>query len=88
MPTVTDRCPRGHDTSTRADRDTQGHCRKCKAYDERRRRAGNSAALMVVRALESAGAVFQIDGVPVEPAEVARKLADAYAAGVFDTQTA
>lgn len=86
MPAATDRCPRGHATRTRADRDTQGHCRKCKADDERRRRVGNSAALMVVRALEGAGAQFQVDGVPAEPAEVVRQLAELYAAGAFDTE--
>ncbi|WP_139807753.1 hypothetical protein, partial [Mycobacterium avium] len=62
-------------------RDSQGHCRKCKADRERRRRVGKEAALMVVRAFEAAGVQFQNDGVPVEPAEVAKALAELYAAG-------
>ncbi len=84
MPAATDECPQSHDTRTAAARDGQGHCRKCMADREQKRRAGNSAALIVVRVLEKAGAVFQNDGIPVEPAEVARQLAEAYAAGAFD----
>ncbi|MGU3586052.1 hypothetical protein ACLBYD_23155 [Rhodococcus sp. C26F] len=85
MPAATNQCPRGHDTRTRADRDTQGHCRRCKADDEKRRRIAKSAAWTVVRAFENAGVQFQHDGVPVDPAEVAQQLAEAYAAGAFDT---
>jgi hypothetical protein len=40
---------------------------------------------MVVRAFEAAGVKFQNNGVPVEPAEVARRLAELYASGAFDT---
>lgn len=79
------RCPQGHEIRTAADRDGQGHCRKCMADRARRRRVADSAALTVVRVLEKAGAVFQSDGKPAEPAEVARQLAEAYEAGVFDT---
>lgn len=84
MPAAVDQCPQGHDTRTADARDSQGHCRKCKADKARRRRVADSAALTVVRVLERAGARFQNDGVPAEPAEVARQLADAYAAGLFD----
>lgn len=83
MPAV-DTCPSGHEIRTAADRDGQGYCRKCRAEYQRRRNVGNSAALIVVRALEAAGAKFQNDGVPADPAAVARQLAEAYAAGVFD----
>ena len=79
-------CPQGHAIRSAADRDGQGYCRKCRADNARKRRVGESAALMVVRALEAAGATFQNDGMPVEPAEVARQLAEAYAAGAFDPQ--
>uniref|UniRef100_A0AB39U2G8 TetR family transcriptional regulator n=1 Tax=Mycolicibacterium phage Alyssa1 TaxID=3240801 RepID=A0AB39U2G8_9CAUD len=85
MPAAVDQCPQGHDTRTTSARDTQGHCRKCKADTARRRRVADSAALIVVRALEKAGAVFQSDGVPADPADVVRQLADAYAAGLFDS---
>ncbi|UEA58378.1 hypothetical protein LK459_17600 [Gordonia otitidis] len=40
--------------------------------------------MIVVRALERAGVQFQNGGVPVDPAEVARQLAEGYAAGAFD----
>lgn len=77
MPAAVDQCPQGHDTSTAAARDSQGHCRRCR----RERRAADSAALMVVRALEKAGARFQDNGVPIAPAQFARELSEAYQAG-------
>lgn len=79
-----DQCPQGHEIKTSADRDGGGYCRRCRAENEKKRRVGKSAALMVVRAFEAAGVQFQNDGVPVEPAEVARVLADLYAAGYFE----
>lgn len=84
MPAAVDQCPAGHDTRTRADRDSQGHCRKCKADRDKRIRAGNSAALTVVRAFEAAGVQFQADGIPVDPAEVARQLGELWASGALD----
>ncbi|SRX93236.1 hypothetical protein MSP7336_01472 [Mycobacterium shimoidei] len=77
------RCPQGHEIRSAADRDKFGYCRKCKAERERRRRVGNSAALMVVRAFEAAGVRFEHDGVPVAPAEVAKALAELYEAGAL-----
>lgn len=77
MPAVVDQCPSGHDTSTAAARDSQGHCRRCR----REKRAADSAALMVVRALEKAGARFLADGKPLDPAAFARELSEAYLAG-------
>ncbi|CAN5578834.1 hypothetical protein BH09ACT8_BH09ACT8_27130 [soil metagenome] len=80
---ATDQCPQGHDINTAADRDGQGYCKQCRSDRARRRRAGDSAALMVVRALEAAGAQFQSDGVPVAPADVARKLSELWLAGAL-----
>ena len=83
MPAAVDQCPQGHDTRTADRRDSQGHCRKCKAAKARRKRVGDSAALMVVRAFEKAGVRFENDGVPVAPAEVAQALSDLYVAGAL-----
>ncbi|KXX62298.1 hypothetical protein [Rhodococcus sp. LB1] len=83
MPTY--QCPQGHEIRSITDRDNGGYCRRCRSEREKRRRIGKSAAWTVVRAFESAGVHFQHDGVPVEPAEVVRQLAEAYAAGAFDT---
>lgn len=79
-----DQCPQGHEIRSSADRDGGGYCRRCRADNERKRRVANSAAMIVVRALERAGVQFQNGGVPVDPAEVARQLAEGYAAGAFD----
>jgi len=79
-------CPQGHEIRSAADRDKQGYCRRCRAERAKRRRVGNHAALTVVRALETAGARFENDGVPVAPTEVARQLADLYTAGLLPTQ--
>jgi hypothetical protein len=83
--TLVTRCPQGHEIRSAADRDGQGFCKKCRADGARKRRIGKEAALMVVRALEAAGARFQTDGVPAEPAEVAHQLAELWAAGAFET---
>jgi hypothetical protein len=77
-------CPSGHTIRSSADRDTQGHCRQCMRDNSKRIRVGKEAALMVVRAFEAAGVKFQADGKPAEPAEVARLLGEAWAAGLFD----
>ncbi|AFR50024.1 hypothetical protein KTR9_3389 [Gordonia sp. KTR9] len=78
------KCPQGHEIRSSTDRDGGGFCRRCRADNEKRRRVGKSAALTVVRVFERAGVQFQNNGVPVEPAEVARVLAELYAAGVFE----
>jgi hypothetical protein len=76
-------CPQGHDVLTAADRDSGGYCKKCRAAADRRRRIGKEAALVVVRAFETAGVRFENDGVPVAPSEVAKALAELYAAGAL-----
>uniref|UniRef100_A0AB39U290 Uncharacterized protein n=8 Tax=unclassified Caudoviricetes TaxID=2788787 RepID=A0AB39U290_9CAUD len=72
-----EQCPQGHQIRTAADRDKQGYCRQCR----REKRASDSAAVMVVRALERAGARFRVDGKPLDPADFARELSEAYLAG-------
>jgi hypothetical protein len=79
-------CPQGHEIRSSADRDCQGYCKRCRADNARRRRAGREAALMVVKAFESAGVRFQNDGKPAEPADVARLLGEAWASGLLDQQ--
>ncbi|KLI04071.1 MULTISPECIES: hypothetical protein [Mycolicibacterium] len=78
-------CPQGHEIRSAADRDGQGYCKRCKADNDKRRRVGKEAALMVVRAFEAAGVRFENDGIPVEPAEAARQLGELWADGYFET---
>lgn len=78
-----EQCPSGHTINSAADRDNQGYCRECKTDRERRRRAGNSAALMVVRVFEKAGVRFAVDGDPADPTEVAKALSDLYVSGAL-----
>lgn len=79
-------CPQGHEIRTAADRDGNGYCRKCRADNEKRRRAGKEAALLVVKAFEAAGCRLVIDGQPVDPADAARQLGELWAAGAFDSR--
>lgn len=79
MPAAVNECPQGHDTQTAADRDSQGHCRKCKAERERQRRVSNAMRLALVQAFEEAGVRFETDdGRAVAPVEVVRQLAEIY----------
>lgn len=86
MPAAVDQCPQGHDTSTAADRDGQGHCRKCKATKARQKRVSDAMRLSMVRAFEDAGVRFEDDdGNPVAPGEVVQQLAELHAAGALAT---
>lgn len=79
MPAAVDQCPRGHDTRLAAHRDSQGHCRKCKAENSRRKRASDGMKLATVRAFEQSGIEFiDDDGQAVAPADVVRQLIDLY----------
>ena len=78
-----EQCPQGHEIRSSADRDGQGYCRRCRVENARKRRAGESAALMVVRVFEEAGVRFVVDGDPADPAEVAKALSDLYVSGAL-----
>ena len=73
MHLVTPECPHGHKLKTSTDRDTQGHCRKCKADAERRRRERNRTALALAK--ELADRVVVMDAVTrTQLVEIATKL--------------
>ncbi|MFI2841705.1 hypothetical protein [Mycolicibacterium sp. PDY-3] len=79
MPAAVDQCPQGHDTQTASDRDAQGHCRKCKAERERRRRVSTAMKLTLIKAFEDVGVRFEDDdGRPVAPTDVVRQLVEIY----------
>lgn len=72
-------CPQGHDTSTSAARDGQGHCRECERDRQRRRRVSDGMKLTMAKAFESAGVRFEDDdGQPVAPTDVVRQLVEIY----------
>lgn len=73
MHLVTPECPHGHKLKTSTDRDTQGHCRKCKADAERRRRERNRAALALARELADRVAMVD-DPTRTQLVEIAVKL--------------
>lgn len=50
-----DRCPRGHQIRSTADRDRQGYCRSCRRDGARAYRVRSRAALELVAALERHG---------------------------------
>lgn len=78
MPVTVTPCPQGHEIRSSADRTRQGFCRECQRNCDRRNRMKNRAALDVVRIFEAAGAVFQVDGVPVAAEDVAAQLVRLY----------
>ena len=81
MPAAVDQCPSGHDTRTAAARDSQGHCRLCKAEKARRKRVSDSMKLAMAKAFEDVGIRFEDDdGAPVAPAEVVRQIVALYEA--------
>lgn len=85
MPVATEQCPQGHKIHTAADRDGQGHCRRCQRDRQRQRRVSDGMKLAVARAFEKAGVRFaDDDGRPVAPAEVVRQMSDLYAAGALE----
>jgi hypothetical protein len=47
-----DQCPKGHPTTTSADRDSQGYCRRCRSDGAKAHRRRDREAVAFVRALE------------------------------------
>ena len=79
MPAAVDQCPRMHDTSNPAARDSQGHCKTCRSEDSRRKRVSDGMKLAIVKAFEDVGVEFvDDDGNPVAPVEVVRQLVATY----------
>jgi hypothetical protein len=51
-----DRCPEGHPTPTKAFRDAQGYCLKCRAINRKAQVRREREAIRLVRALEMVSA--------------------------------